>query len=220
MTETPVNPGFTFAPPAASSAPSAPSAAPVQEPPPAAPDNRRGHSPARDMREQMSAAAGERTVSVAGKDYSEREIGDLLADKAQRDIVKAGLPQDPLGYHVALPEGLKAPEGMEFQFDLADPALRQFREFALRRGMDQAAFAEGLGIFASTKVAELQTANAARERELGKLGAAAHARIDAIETWLRAKVGDKASIMAATLRAYPVARNVEAFEGIIRAFSS
>ena len=76
------------------------------------------------------------------------------------------------------------------------------------------------GLYASTRVGELAQVTAGREREMGKLGAAGPQRIDAVETWLKAKVGDKANVLVATLKQYPVAATVEALEGIIRAFSS
>ena len=55
---------------------------------------------------------------------------------------------------------------------------------------------------------------------MNQLGSAADTRIDQVATWLTAKVGDKANVLVATLKQYPVAATVEALEGVIRAFSS
>ncbi|MGY3344687.1 MULTISPECIES: hypothetical protein [unclassified Bradyrhizobium] len=191
----------------------------TQQQPPRAPDTR-GHSPALDRREQAGAGDQDRKITIGGMERPEREVLDILADHSQRQIAKAGLPSSPDAYEVRLPDGFKAPEGMEFQINANDPALKQFREMAHRRGLDSATFQDLLGLYASTKVGELQNVNNARAAELAKLGAAAPQRIDAIETWLTAKVGDKAKVMIATLKQFPVAANVEALEGIIRAFSS
>ena len=159
-------------------------------------------------------------LSIGGMDRSEREVMDILASHAERQVTQASLPKDPNGYEVRLPQNFTPPEGMEFQINANDPALAEFRALAHRRGLDQSAFEEALGVFASTKVAELQRTNAARDAERGKLGAAVDQRIQNIETWLTARVGDKANVMVATLKQYPVAATVEALEGLMRAFSS
>jgi hypothetical protein len=168
----------------------------------------------------MSTGNAGRTVSVGGQEYPETEISQALAERVERQLAKSGLPAAPDKYEIALPEGFKPPEGMAFEFNQDDPALAQARNLAHAKGWSQQDFSEALGIFASTKVAELAQTNAARQDQLNKLGAAGPQRIDAIATWLNAKVGDKAGIMIATLKNYPVASTVEALEGVIRAFSS
>jgi hypothetical protein len=193
--------------------------APPQQQHPAENPRTRGHSPARDQREQ-SAADPERKVSVAGVEYTEQSIADAMAERVERQLARETLPRDPNGYQVKLPEGFKPPEGMQFEFNADDPALKTFREIAHRRGMDQDTFSEALGAFASVKVAELQQVNAARAAQMAKLGATAPQRIDAIEQWFAARVGDKANVLTSTLKLYPVAATVEALEGVIRLFSS
>ncbi|MGY8705120.1 hypothetical protein RAD16_05175 [Bradyrhizobium sp. 18BD] len=182
--------------------------------------NTRGHSPARDHREQMATGGGDRKLTIGGVEYPEADVNQAMAERVERQLARAALPASADKYEARLPADFKAPEGMEFQINADDPALRQFREIAHRRGLDQETFSEALGAFAAVKVAELREINAGREAQLAKLGAAGPQRIDAIETWLNAKVGDKAKVMVATLKQFPVAANVEAFEGIIRAFSS
>jgi hypothetical protein len=209
--ETPVDMGMVSAPPVAAS----------PSPPPQADANprSRGHSPARDAREQRPVDA-ERKVTVGGTEWDEKVVADAMAERVERQLAREALPKDPGGYEIKLPEGFKPPEGMAFEFKTDDPALKQFREIAHRRGMDQATFSEALGAFASVKVAELAQTNAARDAQLRQLGSAADARIDQVATWLNAKVGDKAKVMIATLKQFPIAANVEALEGIIRAFSA
>jgi hypothetical protein len=145
---------------------------------------------------------------------------DLSARDAERVARAQALPQSPDAYQVALPEGFKPPEGMQFEFRNDDPAMIEARKAAHELGLDQNGFSRLLGIYAANKLGELQSTNSAREAEMTKLGSAAPQRIEAVETWLKAKVGDKANVMIETLKQFPVAANVEAFEGIMRAFSS
>jgi hypothetical protein len=220
MSETPVDMGMVSASPSGSATPAtAPAQSQQQQQHPAENPRTRGHSPALDHREQQVAPA-DRKVSVGGVEYPEQSVADALADRAQRQIVQAGLPRDPSGYEIKLPDGFKPPEGLEFQFNVDDPSLKQFRELAHRRGLDQATFSEALGIFAATKMGDLHEVSAAREAQMAKLGATGPQRLDAIETWFNSKIGDKANLMMATLKKYPVATTVEALEQVVRLFSS
>jgi hypothetical protein len=130
------------------------------------------------------------------------------------------IPVSPDKYEIKLPEGFKPPEGMQFEFRADDPAMLEARKAAHELKLDQNGFSRLLGIYAANKLSDSQAETAARTAELGKLGPTAQQRIEAVETWLNAKVGDKAGVMVATLKAFPVAANVEAFEGLMRAFSS
>jgi hypothetical protein len=203
---------------------SPPAGGPIPPPPPAQPAP--GNPRAQPGRLPPSAAAPApgadtpRMVKIGGVEHPEQTVADALAERVERDVRRAALPRDPQGYQPTLPEAFKPPEGMEFQLNADDPALKQFRDIAHRRGLDQETFSEALGAYASIKVAEHQQMTTAREAELNKLGAAADTRIDQVATWLTAKVGDKAGVMIATLKQFPVAANVEALEGIIRAFTS
>lgn len=149
-----------------------------------------------------------------------QHFNDLSARDAESQARRQAVPQSPDAYQVALPEGFKPPEGMQFEFRNDDPAMIEARKAAHELGLDQNGFSRLLGIYAANKLGELQATNAGREAEMNKLGSAAPQRIEAVETWLKAKVGDKANVMIATLKQFPVAANVEAFEGIMRAFSS
>jgi hypothetical protein len=157
--------------------------------------------------------------AVRAEDFT-RDYNDLTAFKTEADVRKAAIPASPDKYEPKLPADFKAPEGMEFQLNAEDPALKQFREIAHKKGMDQDTFSEALGAFAAVKIAEHQQLTAGRTAEMAKLGATADTRIDQVATWLTAKVGDKAAPMIAQLKQFPLAANVEAFEGIIRAFTA
>jgi hypothetical protein len=181
----------------------------------------RGISPARDLREQQQDTVIESKVKFGdGTEYSESQVRDALAHKAEQEIRKQGLPQSPTGYEIKLPADFKSPEGIKFEFDLTDPGLAQFRQLAHARGMDQQTFSDALGVYAANKIAENQNLHTARAAELSKLGSAANARIDAIETWLKSKIGAKAGLFVGQMRNYPVAAMVEGFEDIIRGSSN
>jgi hypothetical protein len=86
--------------------------------------------------------------------------------------------------------------------------------------LDQAGFSRLLGIYAANKLAEHQAITTGRTAEMEKLGATGPQRLEAVETWLKAKAGDKAATLISTLKQFPVAANVETFEALMRAFSS
>jgi hypothetical protein len=151
--------------------------------------------------------------------FGER-VNGLAAFRAEQEARKQGLPQSPDKYEIKLPEGFKAPEGMQFEFKTDDPVLAQFREIAHKRGLDQETFSEALGAFAANKLAEHQAITTGRQAEMEKLGATGPQRLEAVETWLKAKAGDKAATLISTLKQFPVAANVETFEALMRAFSS
>jgi hypothetical protein len=159
------------------------------------------------------------TKAVKADDFT-AHFNQLSAFKAEQDVRAQAIPISADKYEVKLPEGFKPPEGMAFEFSADDPALAEARKAALDLKLDQVGFSRMLGIYAATKLAEVQQIAAGRTAEMAKLGSAGEARIGALETWLKAKVGDKADTMIATLKQYPVAANVEALEGIIRAFSA
>ncbi len=153
------------------------------------------------------------------EDLFGKRVSDLAAFKAEQDIRRNSLPTAPDKYEIKLPPDFQAPQGVQFQFDQNSPELKRAREIAHTRGVDQETFSDMLGVFAATKIAEQQNLAVARNAELAKLGSAAPQRIGAIETWLKARVGQKADLIIAQMRNYPVASMVEAFEDIVRLFS-
>jgi hypothetical protein len=197
----------------------------------------RGHSPALDARrpqQQPTGAPGEQqrgsdqgqghdqgqqgsgAIEIDGVSWTHDQVRQAIAGRVEQDPRKAALPQSANDYQITLPPNFKAPEGVKFEFDQNSADLRRFREVAHARGLDQDTFSEALGVFASTKIAEQQNLATARGTELAKLGSAAQGRIDAIDTWLKACVGQKGALMAAQLRNFPVAGMVEMFEGLMR----
>lgn len=130
-------------------------------------------------------------------------------------------PQKAEEYKIELPADFKAPEGVDFKFDDKDPILAQAQAWAHTVGMSQDQFKQGLGLFAAAKVGEQSQINAARTAEIGKLGANAGARVDAVLQFFTGidTTTDKrdARAMGEMLVA---ARHVEAFERMITSLTS
>lgn len=149
-----------------------------------------------------------------------KQLDDLTAFKAEQDIRATTLPKSAEDYQVKLPDDFKAPEGIAFEFNKDDPLLAAARTAAHELKLDQGAFSRMLGIYAASKIGEIQVTNAAREKQLQGLGAAAPQRITAAATWVRAAGGPKAETLAATLEKYPVADYVETIEALAKRMSS
>lgn len=160
--------------------------------------------------------------SATGKvrdDIFSKRVNDLSAFKAEQDVRKQSLPNAPDKYEIKNTPNFKAPEGVKFDWDMNDPGLKAAREIAHARGLDQETFSSLLDVYAANKIGESQKVGVAKTAELSKLGSAGPQRIDAVETWLKAKVGAKADGLVAQMKNYPVAAMVESFEEIIRQFS-
>lgn len=153
------------------------------------------------------------------QDVFGKRVGDLAAFKAEQDIRKNSLPAAPDKYEVKLPQGFQPPAGIEFQFDMNDPAIAEARKVAHARGVDQETFSDMLGVYAATKIAEQTRLAGARDAEMSKLGSAAQNRIEAVSTWLKGRVGTKADVLVNQLAKFPHAGLVESLEEIIRQFS-
>jgi hypothetical protein len=148
------------------------------------------------------------------------ELNRLTASEAAEISRKASIPAAE-SYQLKLPADYQLPAGTEWSFDGADPGLiTAARQFANESGMSQDGFSKLLGIYAAARIAEDQKFAAAKAAEVTKLGVNAPTRVDAVKTWLAAMTGDKAKSMLAVLDHSPTAATVEAFEQLMRAFTS
>lgn len=128
------------------------------------------------------------------------------------------MPQTPEAYQIALPADFKAPEGIKFEFNAADPALGEARKVAHELGIPQEGFSKLLGVYAAAQVnseAQIQTAKAA---EIGKLGPTAPARVGAITTFLKATLGENDGAQIAS-RMF-TASDVQIMEKLVAKFAS
>jgi hypothetical protein len=230
MSDTPIDMGLVSAPPApapSSPSPSQQSSAPQRVTPgskewadlPAeqrhaqlrGPENprARGHSPARDHREEAAPrAAGEPApgtgdqqnpppaagsadkVKIGRYEVSEAELGEMMTRQAADDLRKATLPAAPEAYEAKLPADLKLPGGGEYKFDTNDPSLVAARNWAHAKGLSQDEFSQVLGIYASHEAQRNAELAEISRAEIAKAGPNAPQRVDAIGKWIRAEVGD------------------------------
>ena len=167
-----------------------------------------------------SPPAAEQKIRVGDAEYDAADLQSAIAERAEAASRKATLPSSPDGYEIKLPDGFQAPEGVRFEFNQADPALKAFREFAYKRGIDQATFSEVLGVFASTKMGEAIQHAQMRDVNMRALGAAGPQRVEAVATWLQARAGAEGKATGDFLRQFPSAAIVKTMENLMRAFSS
>lgn len=147
-----------------------------------------------------------------------KELGDLRAIRAERDAVKAGVPEKPEGYQPKLPEGLKLPDGVEFQVDESDPRYVAARQFAHEIGMPQETFSRLLGLDAQMTVSQNERINEMYDRQVESLGANGAQRISAVQDWINGRLGAE---HGAALGSYIVtAAQVKAYEALQRLFVS
>jgi hypothetical protein len=143
-------------------------------------------------------------------ELTDEEIRDLIGRKALEDSRRLTLPQKAEDYAFELPEGFKAPQGVEVKLDPSDPIVAEARKFALESGMSKDQFRKLVGIYAASKIAEEQAFKTAIEGELAKLGAAATPRVTAVQNFIRSQVGP--DLGKAVSRMLVSAQIVEGFE--------
>jgi hypothetical protein len=114
----------------------APQRAPMPHQSPAQPehnsDNPRahGHSPARDARQQHQPPAEAMVKFGDGSEHKESDLLAALGERAEAQSRKATLPSSPDAYEIKLPDDFVAPEGVRFEFNKNDPAIKAARELA------------------------------------------------------------------------------------------
>ena len=146
------------------------------------------------------------------------ELTGLRAFKAERDSELATVPDDLSGYEAALPDGFELPEGFEFKLADDDPVLEPARAFAKKHALSPAAFKELVGLAAHREIAQHKELAELASKQMEALGSKAAARVDAVQGWLKAKVGEDA---AGQLNAMMfTAGQVQAFEKLIGATKS
>jgi hypothetical protein len=173
-----------------------------------------------DARGQQQQAPEAMVKFADGSEHREADLLAALGERAEAASRKAALPSSPDAYEIKLPDGFQAPEGVKFEFNQQDPALKAARELAHARGIDQGTFSEMLGVYASTQMgAAIQNAQL-RDVNMRQLGTAGPQRVEAIATWLQARAGKDGQVMANFLRQYPSAAIVRSMEALVRAFSN
>ena len=141
-------------------------------------------------------------------------VGALSTFKSEHDAKLAARPEKPDAYKLELPADWKAPDGVEFRLNEADPLLTRARALAHAAGMSQGDFSKLVGDYATDQVKAFEAQTAAFTAEMGKLGDKAQSRIDGATQFLKAKL--PASQFEAIQAAVTTAAGVEAIEALMK----
>lgn len=159
------------------------------------------------------------TNQLKGTDLR-KDFDSLAAFKAAEDSRKLTLPQAPDQYKVGTTKNFKAPEGVEFKLDEADPSWGAAKSWAHKHGITQDALHEITDVFAGYVVGDAQRMKTAASGEIAKLGGAGAARVDAVTQWLTAMGGDKFAGLNKVLALAPLASTVEGLEHLMQQFTT
>jgi hypothetical protein len=182
-----------------------------------------GEQPAPDagqQQQQQHAPPAEQKIKVGEAEYTAADLLAALGERAEAQSRKATLPSSADGYEIKLPDGFQAPEGVRFEFNKADGALKAARELAYKHGIPQDVFSQMLGVYASTKMGEAIQQAQMRDVNMRQLGVAGPQRVEAVATWLQARAGAEGKATANFLRQFPSAPIVKTMENLMRAFSN
>jgi hypothetical protein len=199
----------TAAQPAAAGSPSAAGASPAST----APVAPAGQSaiPSGLPEEFWDATAG----AVKFEDLG-REIAGLRTIRAEREAMRAGVPEKPDGYAIALPADFKMPDGVEFSVAEDDPVVPLVREFAHKHGLSQEALSELVAVKARADLAQGEQVKAMLGRQIEALGPNGANRINAVQDWLSGRLGESGQHLVGSL---VTAAQVQAYEALMRQFS-
>lgn len=143
-----------------------------------------------------------------------KTFDELSSFKATQDIRAETVPKSAREYEYTLPENFQLPEGAQWQWDEKSPYLQQAREIAHKQGRTQEEFSELLGVYAAAKMHEAQEFDKLREEQIKQLGATGPARVEAIQTFLKAQGATDIAVQWWT------AKGIQQFEKLITRFSS
>ncbi|TBY41594.1 hypothetical protein [Rhizobium leguminosarum] len=152
------------------------------------------------------------------KGFKADYFNDLAATKAEREALLASVPEKPDGYKLSLPQDFQLPEGFEVPegesiVDENDPRVAAAREFAHSAQLTQEQFEGLIAIGVQADIAEKSSISEALTKQREELGAKATERVNAVTTWLGAKIGGElAGALAPMLY---TAKQVQAFEKLM-----
>ena len=159
------------------------------------------------QQQQQHAPPAEQKIKVGEAEYTAADLESAIAERAEAQSRKATLPSSADGYEIKLPDDFQAPQGVSFEFNRADGALKAARELAYKHGIPQDVFSQMLGVYASTKMGEAIQQAQMRDVNMKQLGVAGPQRVEAVATWLQARAGAEGQATANFLRQYPPRRS-------------
>lgn len=156
----------------------------------------------------------------AEKGFKSDDLNALVAFKAEHDANLAQVPESADKYEVKLPkdfklpDGFKLPEGQETIIDANDPRVEAARAYAHANQFSQSQFEGLIALGAQADIAEMTKLSTAVEEQRTQLGSKSQERINAVTSWLSAKLGGELANALAPMMF--TAKSVEAFEAIMR----
>lgn len=156
----------------------------------------------------------------AEKGFKSDDLNALVAFKAEHDANLAQVPDSADKYEVKLPQdfklpdGFKLPEGQEAIINPDDPRVAAVREYAHANKFSQAQFEGLIALGAQADITEMSRLSEAVEEQRTQLGSKAQDRINAVTSWLGAKLGGE--LANALVPLMYTAKSVQAFESLMR----
>lgn len=154
------------------------------------------------------------------KGFKADDFNALVARDAERAAELAQVPEAADKYEAKLPatfklpEGFKLPDGQEAAINPDDPRVAAARDFAFANKMSQAGFESLLEMGIQMDISEQGRLDEALKEQVEKLGTKGQERVEAVTSWLGAKLGGElAGALAPMLY---TAKQVEAFEALMR----
>ena len=154
------------------------------------------------------------TVKIGELSLTEQDVRGLMERSALEQSRKLTIPPTPNDYKLELPKDFVAPQGTEFRWATADPVIapliEQAKVFAHEAGLDQTQFSKMMSFYAATEITKMTRFNEILQKEISKLGPSGTPRITAIQTFLRAQLGDDlAKPLSAMIVSEPIVRGWE-----------
>ena len=120
-------------------------------------------------------------IEKKGRARNETMRENILAEIEEQ--INSDRPEAPEYYVVRVPDTLKEqmPEGMDFEFNEADPMLNFWKQHAFENGFSQEEFEQGISAFIESSFSDVPN----YDEEISKLGENANERINHIAMWAK-----------------------------------
>jgi hypothetical protein len=119
-------------------------------------------------------------IRVGDVELTADDLKGLMERRGLEESRRATMPEKPENYSLDLPADFKLPDGVQWQWNLADsvltPLIGQAKEWAFANGIGQEGFSKMMSLFAASQVHEQQLISRVAAAEVEKLGAAANGR--------------------------------------------
>ena len=139
------------------------------------------------------------------------EVGALRAFKAEFDVRQQDVPKD--GAYKIEAVGVEVPEDMELKISDDHPLAKPVKDWAKKHNATQTMVNELVAIQAHAEIAKANEFKTALAEERTKLGESGQARIDAVKTALKGRLGDRSAPLIVGMVS---AEQVEAYEALLR----